>query len=260
MRPLIRSMALIVSVVLVSAHAQTTESGSASAKGDKAFRARGLFIGKRADAMRIDVLDARTNALVYPGQPFKQGDALKVAVESNFEGFLYIVDLEFAEGATQESRFLIFPYAGETHNKISPNLRQELPKEGYIEFDAKRGIEVLQVIVSHDAIALLQAVLNSPACSKVENRCEIDKSTSASVALLTGDTQSSAKPAKGGIVEKKPSSGQGANSLRSRDIILSPGKDTDAQSTYVAIPDKGGAEGRLKSGEFFVFEIRLKHN
>ena len=219
--------------------------------------ARGLFIRKSADAMRIDVRDANTGVLVSPNQTFKQHDAVKVVIQSNFEGYAYIINVE-RTAAGQERRLLLFPYAREVNNKITPDSPCELPRRGKIEFDETPGIEVLQVIMSREPVAFLDAALQSSNCSKDETPCELDKSAAILAAQLTGDGGSSPKQAKGGVVGKKAQPQQGADSLRSRDIILSPGRDKD-KSAYVAIPGNGGSEGRLKSHEVMVFEIQLVH-
>lgn len=248
----------VLSAGLASSSSQTRLSGETSAQNDE-LNARGLFIAKKSDAMRIEVVDTRTNALVYPNQRFKNGDAVKVVIESNFGGYIYILNVERGERRQRERRFLLFPYVGEATNKIAPDSRYELPRRGAIGFDATPGIEVLQVIMSHDPIAFLDHALKSPGCSKDETRCELDRTTSARAAELTLDGKSSPKPTQGGIVEKKASPKQEKGPLRPRDIILSPGKDSDQKSTYVAISDNKGTEGRLKSGDVVVFQILLEH-
>ena len=221
--------------------------------------ARGLFITKKSDAMRIDVLDAGSGALVYPNQKFKQGDAVKVAIKSNFEGYVYIINVERGERGQRERRFLLFPYAGEKTNKIDPNSRYELPRNGAIGFDETPGIEVLQVMMSRDPIVFLDAALKRLECSKDLTRCELSQTASARAAKLAGDRKSSPQPTHGGIAAKPASSRQASGSLRPRDIVLSPGKDSDEKATYVAIPESNGADGRLKSGDVVVFQILLEH-
>jgi hypothetical protein len=52
--------------------------------------------------------------------------------------------------------------------------------------------------------------------------------------------------------------------VRTRGIILAPGKEKDEAGSFVAIPDKPDksdpkSAGKLKAGEAAVFEIRLQH-
>jgi len=251
-------IAALIAGNLASAPGQTKVSGARQA-ADDGTDARGLFITKKSDAMRIEVLDASSGAPVYPNQKFKQGDALKVAIQSNFEGYVYIINVERGERGRQERRFLLFPYAREATNKINPASRYELPRNGVIAFDETPGIEVLQVIMSRNPIGFLDAALKSVECSKDETRCKLSQSASARAAKVTGDRKASPAPTEGGVVGKTASPRQGSGSLRTRDIILSPGKDRDEKATYVAIPQSDGAEGRLKSGDVVVFQILLEH-
>jgi hypothetical protein len=96
--------------------------------------------------------------------------------------------------------------------------------------------------MSRDRIAYLDAALKEPE------------------QYLSESASSAAAELQGGIAKKvTPVVPQGEGSkVRSRDIILAPGKDKDAKGSVVAIPDNGGG-GKLKTGEIAPFEIRLKH-
>jgi hypothetical protein len=242
---------------LTPAFAQQNRSASTSSGDEEAMTARGLFVTNSADAMKIQVEDVRTGELVYANQIFKQGDALKVFLSSNFEGYVYILNVERRANG-QERRFLLFPSAKEVNNKISAHSPCELPPGKQLEFDENPGIEVLQVIISREPVTFLDNMLKGSGCLKDENPCELGKAAATLAAQLTGDVASSPKESKGGIVPKKSSSELGPGSIRSRDIILSPGKDKE-KSAYVAVPESGNSLGRLKSREVMVFEIRLEH-
>jgi hypothetical protein len=210
---------------------------------------RGLYVNKTADAMRVQVLDIKTGASVSPSQEFTKDDKLKLVVESNFEGHVYIVNVEMAKKG--ETRFLLYPNPQVTNNKIKP----KEPLELSVGLDENPATEVLQVIASHDRIEYLNSALNGK-CSESESRCQLDAKTAARVAAIAGNGKS-AKSA-GGIFARPADRKQNNSGVRPRDIILSSGKE-DADATYVAIPVSAGGEGRLKSKEVFVFEIRLKH-
>jgi hypothetical protein len=62
-----------------------------------------------------------------------------------------------------------------------------------------------------------------------------------------------------GVFPRQSDKNQNKSGLTSRNIILAPGKDKDEKETYVAIPLKEGGDGRLKSKQVIVFEVRLKH-
>jgi hypothetical protein len=209
-------------------------------KTNEASRARGLFITKKSDAMSILVLKIANGTLVPvdPGTEFKAGDQIKIQFQSNFEGYIYVVNI-----APSGNRRVLFPYTQESNNAVNPGERYDLPPGGdAIEFDNEKGIEVLQVIMSRERIAYLDEALKDP-----ERR-------------LAESAASAAAEFQGGGISKKvtPVIPASEGKIRSRDIILAPGKDKDTNGSVVAIPDNGEG-GRLKSGEIAPFEVRLKH-
>jgi len=137
----------------------------------------------------------------------------------------------------------LFPYTEASNNAVSPDQRYDLPPGGdAIEFDTEKGTEVLQVIMSKDRIAYLDAALKNP-------ERYLSDSASSAAAELEGGIAKKVTP----VVPESEGS-----KVRSRDIILAPGRDKDAKGSVVAIPDNAGG-GKLKSGEIAPFEIRLKH-
>ena len=213
--------------------------------------ARGLFISKKSDAMEVRVLDDKTGLSVFPDQEFKGGDRLRIEIQTNFEGYVYIINLEIANKNT--NRFLLFPNPNES-NKPKADEPIVLPTT----FDETPAIEIVQVIASHDRIGFLDSVLKGPSCSRDENRCKLDQMTAKRVADLLGDTKSSSSQEIGGVFSKSGEQ-QKKDGMRPRGIILSQGKDKEDKSSYVAIPIDDSGTGRLKSGQLFAFEIRLKH-
>ena len=211
-----------------------------SQKNSEASRARGLFINKKSDAMSILVLKVADGTLVPvdPSSEFKAGDQIKIQFQSNFEGYIYVVNI-----APNGKRCVLFPYTQESNNSVTPDEKYDLPPGGdAIEFDKDKGTEVLQVIMSRERIAYLDAALKEP------ERC-LSESASSAAAELQGGISKKVTP----IVPAAEGS-----KVRSRDIILAPGRDKDTKGSVVAIPDNGGG-GKLKSGEIAPFEIRLKH-
>lgn len=208
-------------------------------KGSEANRARGLFVHKTADAMSILVLKNENNTLVPvdPSAEFKGGDQIKIQLESNFEGFIYVVNI-----APNGKRCILFPYPDASDNAVRPDQRYDIPPGGdVIEFDQDKGTEVLQVVMSRDRVRYLDAALKEP------GRCLSESASSAAAELQSG------------IVKKvTPVVPQDQNNkVRSRDIILAAGKDKDQKGSVVAVPDNGG---KLKAGDIASFEVRLKHN
>src|ERR1700730_14481273 len=232
----------LAALLIVSAVVSTVNADKKSSQRDsEAARARGLFVKKQSDAMSILVLkrDGDTLVPVDPSTAFKAGDQLKIQFQSNFEGYIYVVNI-----APSGKRRVLFPYPEASNNAVQPDERYDIPPGGStIEFDQEKGTEVLQVIMSRDRIAYLDAALKDPE------------------GYLSESASSAAAELQGGITKKvTPVVPQNEGSkVRSRDIILAAGKDKDSNGSVVAIPDTGGG-GRLKSGEIAPFEIRLKHN
>ena len=231
-------LALLAALTLiVPAAAQT----GGSKKQSEAGRARGLFVSKKADAMSILVLKLADGTMVpvSPSTEFKAGDQIKVQFQSNFEGYIYVVNIE-----PSGKRKLLFPYPDASDNAVNPGERYDIPPgNSAIEFDNEVGTEVLQVIMSRSRIAYLDAALKEP-----------DQYLSESAATAAVELQ-------GGIAKKVTPvipPGDAGNQVRSRNIILAPGRDKDSKGSVVAIPDNGGG-GKLKEGEIAPFEIRLKH-
>jgi hypothetical protein len=230
----------IASLAAITLIATAAAQAGGAKKQNEASRARGLFLNKKSDAMSILVLKVADGTLVPvdPSSEFKAGDQIKIQFQSNFEGYIYVVNI-----APSGKRRLLVPSPEATDNAVHSDERYDFPLGGSaIQFDEEKGTEVLQVIMSHDRIPYLDAALKEPE------------------QYLSESASSAAAELQGGITKKVtpvvPPSKDG--NVRSRDIILAPGKDKDAKGSVVAIPDNGGG-GKLKAGEIAPFEIRLKH-
>lgn len=239
MKRLIRlTLASLAATTLIATAAG--QAGGAK-KQNEANRARGLFVNKKSDAMSILVLKLIEGTMVPvdPSTEFKAGDQIKIQFQSNFEGYIYVVNIE-----PNGKRKVLFPYPEASDNAVSPDERYDIPPgTAAIEFDKEQGTEVLQVIMSRGRIPFLDAALKEP-----------EQYLSESAATAAAELQ-------GGITKKVipvVPQGEGSSKVRSRSIILAPGKDKDAKGSVVAIPDNGSG-GKLKSGEIAPFELRLKH-
>jgi hypothetical protein len=90
---------------------------------------------------------------VEPQRKFHQGEKVKVRIESNFRGYLYIVN----HGASGIKR-LIFPDRQES-NRIQPGTAYLLPSTYELAFDENAGFETLQIIVSPQRLRVLDVAL-----------------------------------------------------------------------------------------------------
>lgn len=202
--------------------------------------ARGLFNKKKSDAMTILVLKYEEGNLtpVAPTTEFKAGDQIKLQLKSNFDGFVYVVNVH-----PDGKRCLMFPLPEAMDNTIKTGEMYELPPGHIMEFDSEKGIEVLQVIMTRGRVKYLDDALKEP------EGCLAQSASSAAAELQSGIAKKVAP-----IVP--PDKGEKS---RSRDIIYAAGKDKDPKGSVVAITDDG-AGGKLKQGETAEFQIRLKHN
>lgn len=245
MRVIKRFMAVAMTATLLI-------SVSLAQKDSDEARTRALFVNKKSDAVLILLLKNEGNRLVPadPGQEFKEGDQIKIQFESNFDGYVYLVNIQ-----PSGKKLILFPYDAESGNSVRANKRYDFPPgTDSIQFDNEKGTEILQVIMSRDRIPLLdEAIKNSGG--------ELGESATSAAAELEG-----------GISAEKTTTivpEGGADGVRSRDIRVAQGRDKDPQGSVVAIEDNpasgkvGASEvntGKLKKGEIAKFELRLKHN
>lgn len=202
--------------------------------------ARGLFIKKSSDAMSIVVFKVDEGSLVpvAPSTEFKAGDQIKLQLQSNFDGFVYVVNIH-----PDGKRCLMFPLPDAMDNTVRPDEKYDIPPgTAAMQFDQEKGTEVLQVIMTRSRIKYLDEAVKAP------EGC-LAQSASSAVTELAGGIAKSVAP----VVPP------GDGKTRSRDIIFAAGKDKDPNGSVVAIPDKG-AGGKLQPGETAEFQIRLKHN
>jgi uncharacterized protein DUF4384 len=237
MKPTLRLTAALLACFMLAA---TTVPAQ---KKDESNRARGLFVNKRSDAMSLVILKSDAGQLVPvdPGQEFRQGDQIRIQFQSNFEGYVYVLNI-----TPGGKRCILFPYAGAADNRVTADQSYDIPSGAdMIEFNEEKGTEVLQVVMARERIGYFDTAI------KDTNGCLSETAASAAAELRAGISKSHSTP---------PLPASAGTKVRSRDIILAPGKDKDAQGSVVAIPDGGPNGGKLKPGEIATFEVRLKHS
>jgi hypothetical protein len=118
-----------------------------------------IYKNAQAPGLEITIFLQEKNGGLTPVSPereFRKDESVKIRIESNFRGFLYIVN----HGASG-NKALIFP-DGKESNLIEPGKTYLLPKSYNLVFDDKAGFETLQVIVSPQRLAFLDAALKQP--------------------------------------------------------------------------------------------------
>jgi len=92
---------------------------------------------------------------VAPDREFKPGEEIKVALESNFTGYAYLVNF----GASGRNT-VIFPAYGEA-NLLRAGGLEYLPKTYSIKFDENAGVEILRVFVSPQRIPFFETAIEA---------------------------------------------------------------------------------------------------
>ncbi|HJQ26198.1 MAG TPA: DUF4384 domain-containing protein [Blastocatellia bacterium] len=217
----------------------TIELWHPSEAKDEAAHAQTMFAEKRADAMRVQFLKGSRE--VDPADVFHANDEVRVRFESNFNGYVYMVNITPAG----EKR-VIFPCARTTGVNLLPEQIKTVP----MSFDQEKGTEVLQVIMSRERIAFFESAIKEDCCENPE-KCALSAATPDAAAELAAVGRQQRGGVKANVVPVLL--GMESSGVRRRGIDLAQG---GKGSTYVAV--KGS--GKLEQGNYAVFEIRLNHN
>src|ERR1051326_1921060 len=106
-------------------------------------RARGLFRSGQSDAMNVLILKKEGDrfAPVDAARNFQKGDQIKVTFESNFDGFVYVINV--TPGGKKR---VLFPYEKES-NRVARGQRYELPSVNVFVFDEEKGTEIVRGVM-----------------------------------------------------------------------------------------------------------------
>ena len=92
----------------------------------------------------IELFDTNGNLTrVSPTKTFTSGDRIKLNIESNLNGYLYVLNI----GSSGNSHIL-FPNAGVSSNLITAGLPYSVPFKTYMRFDSNPGEELLLIMLS----------------------------------------------------------------------------------------------------------------
>ncbi len=220
------------------------------------------FKDKKVEGLEVKLLDTRGEA-VDPARSFKTGDRVRISLASNFDGYVYFINVD-PKGATR-----VF-----WHTRVEADRDNLLPQGSEaIEFTGDdKGTEIFKVVMSPDKIDIYEdAIKNSSG--------ELGKTAKSVADELGGDPKKDpkndnkkAQNTKGakapgeavGIVQPAEDSGSRCRSLgfdadpktRCRSLSFASGDAAKKEGTVVAITDK---QGKMKTGDIAVFELRLKH-
>jgi hypothetical protein len=239
MKPLLR---LITALMIIAAASALAQQAAAQDK-NAAMRGRAIrmkYESGSIDGLRVTVclMAGDTVTVTDASREFRKGDQIKIEFESNFDGYVYFVNVP-PNGRSA----VIYPdlRSGETNNLVRARQRYLFPRTGTLEFDDEQGTEVLQVVLAREPVAIFEdAIKNSGGM--------LGQTASSAAAELTG-----AEPRRAGI-DASSTVNVVPQNLRPRIVRLAPPNNKDEKGTVIAVPD-----AKLKPGEVAVFEIRLRH-
>jgi hypothetical protein len=231
---------------------------SALARGQKdgGSRGRGIELEDyekgRVDGMLVLIKKYEGEQLtpVLASQVFRAGDRIKVEFESNFDGYVYVLNV-----APSGKTCILFPNVRESNNLVHARQRYTVPTLTSLRFDEEKGDEVLQVYMSRQPIKLFDDARKSALEQELKKACLSESVTSAASELSNSSTKKSREP---GIDTDVISPLLQQKGSRSRGIELIDGSKQEKGSVVAVNPNKEGQK-QLRDKDFAVYEIRLRH-
>lgn len=204
------------------------------------------FQNGQASGMKVTILLSSANGALTPVDPkreFQPGEEIKVLVESNLRGYLYLVNF----GASGKNS-VVFPdaRAGESH-LLQPFRRYIIPASYPIGFDENTGTEVFRVFLSSRPIGFLETAVR-------KNNGVLSQQQADDFARLStmGAEKQFGVVSTPMALSNKPGATQ---PLDTRDPVWNDEKKT----SLVVIRRKNGTGERLRPGEVAVFGINFKN-
>jgi hypothetical protein len=204
------------------------------------------FQSGQATGMKVTILLAGANGSLTPVDPkreFSPGEEIKVALESNMRGYVYLVNF-----GSSGKNSVVFPNAraGESH-LIQPYRQRIIPFTYAIGFDEHTGTESFRVFVSGRPVAFLEAAVRRRDGVLTEREAEAFAGLSSA-----GTRQQMGVVAAEMSFTDKPAS---SRTIGTRDPIWNDGKKT----SLVVVRRRKGQGDRLQPGEIAVFGINFKN-
>ncbi|HEY4000760.1 MAG TPA: DUF4384 domain-containing protein [Candidatus Xenobia bacterium] len=200
---------------------------------------RAAFAGDQTDAMKVTVLQVKsgTEIAVVPHQVFHAGDQVRIRLESNFPGVVYVLN----QTPGGETRVLLPQSQQLDVNQVAPHVIQDLPfAPKVMKFDTEKGTEVLQVVMSRSRIPQYDEAVSAHQ-GKVE-----------SIDQVSSGPESRAHREVTGVVALAPAQHPARLACRGLDV-----SDEDHADEGTIVSVKGG--GHLGPQDIAVFEVRLLH-
>lgn len=218
--------------------------------------ARGIFQREQGDGFALDIMLKRRSRNTWlnvpPDTVFRNGDRVKIGLRSNFDGYLYIVNI----GTSGTRRIMVPGPLAEQHSLVKGQYQQFIVGE----LAGAPGEERLYIISSpsrieefEHAIAHNSGIIPAPKAEvgAIKPVAEPQPAAQANEKVPVLKTKTS----KIGVIKSVGSKVMqilGIVSLFSREI--SSEYSPEDNRTFLA-----SSQGRLKGGEFIAFELILRH-
>src|SRR5215467_221567 len=235
----------IFSIIAIASLALAGSIPSTINAQDDDARERGLVIkfeSGKVDGIQVSVLKkvGEQKVPVEPDTPFKEGDEIWVSFASNFDGYVYIVNV-MPDGQKR----VLFPYQtgtdAQTSNVVRADQRYVLPKGDAFAFDEHPGTEILQVIMSREPVPFLDAAVKNPngdlgdtassAAAELQGKASKQTRVSGSPSENTIAQQSSGIVTEDVAIVVPPSDSDGVRTRDIRRVTVARNSDTVARKS-----------------------------
>jgi hypothetical protein len=181
---------------------------------------------------------------VSPEKSFRSGDRFKLNLQSNFDGFVYVVNT-----TPGGENWLLFPRKQSRGNNVRAGNSFSLPAASEFRFNDEAGIEVLQIVMSRSPIPFLETALDRAPASA--SQVLLNKAAAVALEQLAGKSTR----LKSGGISVKAAAAAPKSGWKTRKLTL----DRKEQKTIVVVSGQTGEQSRFQPGELSIIEIRLKH-
>ncbi|HEX8089424.1 MAG TPA: DUF4384 domain-containing protein [Blastocatellia bacterium] len=258
MKPLTKTVFVLLMTVVIASISVLAQDSKRPGIRSRGIEMEEDYNNGRADMMRVAIHKEVENRLVpvLATEAFKSGDRIRLEFESNFSGFVYIINV-----APNGKTCLLFPHPSERNNAVNARQRYSLPQSRMLRFNDDKGVEVLQVYMSRQPIPLFDDALKN-AIEQDTKACLGDSVVNAARELADSAYKNTSKPPQRGIETNvsSPVLAQGGRaSIRSRGVYYDSGEDSSKKESTIAVEKKDG-QTHLKDGDVAFYEIHLQHN
>jgi hypothetical protein len=199
-----------------------------------------------ADGLKLIIYQKTAGGMVAvsPEKSFRSGDRFKLNLQSNFDGFVYVVNT-----TPGGENWLLFPRKQSRGNNVRAGNSFSLPAASEFRFNDEAGIEVLQIVMSRSPIPFLETALDRAPASA--SQVLLNKAAAVALEQLAGKSTR----LKSGGISVKAAAAAPKSGWKTRKLTL----DRKEQKTIVVVSGQTGKQSRFQPGELSIIEIRLKH-